>query len=134
MKRKVLLIIPLALLAATALIVQGESPAEVAGADSSDNPAANEAGMMLYIDPDTGELVEASKGQFPVELTYDDAFSTDDWGLVEESAPKGGGTMVDLQGRFMNTFTATADDAGNLSSSCDLHKHVDKTDSEKEGE
>jgi hypothetical protein len=128
-----LIIIPLALLVAAALVFQGDSPADVATADPIDSNA-KPAGMMLYVDPDTGEFVEASQGSYPVEMAYDDAFSNDDWGLVEEPAPKGAGTMMNLQGRFMNTYTATVDDSGVLEAGCDLHKHVEKSVSEKEGE
>jgi hypothetical protein len=128
-----LLIIPLALLIAVALVLQGDSPASVATADPSDGAAAK-AGMMLYIDPDTGDFVEPTPGSYPVEVAYDDAYSTDDWGLVEESAPKGAGTMMNLQGRFMNTFTATVDGSGTLEAGCEIHKQVKPVDSEKEGE
>ena len=135
MKRKLpLIFIPVALLLAVALVSQGDSPAKVAEADPSDGVATKAGGMMLYIDPDTGEFVEASQGSYPVEMAYDDAFSTDDWGLVQEPAPKGGGTMMSLQGRFMNTYTATVDDSGALEAGCEQHKHVEQTDSEKEGE
>jgi hypothetical protein len=135
MKRKLpLLIIPLALLVAVALVFQGHAPADVATVDPADGATVNAAGMMLYVDPDTGEFVEPTQGSFPVEVAYDDAYSTDDWGLVAEPAPKGGGTMMDLQGRFMNTFTATVDASGTVEAGCDIHKHVKLVDSEKEGE
>lgn len=135
MKRKLpLLFIPIALLVAVALAYQGESPAKVAEVESPDEAPTKAAGMMLYIDPDTGEFVEPSPGAFPIDVAYDDAYSTDDWGLLQEPAPKGGGAMMNLQGRFMNTFTVTVDDGGNLSSSCNLQGDAEKTDSEKEGE
>jgi hypothetical protein len=135
MKRKLpLAIIPIALLVTVALVLQGDSPAEVPAEESSADAAAKAAGMMLYVDPDTGEYLEPSPGSFPIDVAYDDSYSTDDWGLVEEAAPKGGGTMVNLQGRFMNTYTAKVDDSGDLNAGCDLHKHVEKAKGEKEGE
>lgn len=134
MKRKLpFAVIPLLLLLAAVLAFQHDAPVNVAGEDQH-NGAAKSPGMMLYVDPDTGEFVEASSGSYPVEVAYDDALSNDDWGLAEEAAPKGGGTMMNLQGRFMSTYTATVDESGVMKAECDLHPHIDATDSQKEGE
>lgn len=135
MRRKLpLAVFPLVVLLAIVLISQGNTPAGGTAADSPADTPAKAAGMMLYIDPETGEFVQAQPESYPVEMAYDDAYSSSDWGLVEESAPKGGGTMMSLQGRFLQTYAATVDGSGNLSAGCDQNKTIEPTDSDSERE
>ena len=82
---------------------------------------AQSAGFVVHIDPATGRVVEPS--QHTVAVTIDeqrsDRLSTSSEGLVEQPSPvPGGGTMVDLQGRFRNTFVAAVDDSGRVSATC----------------
>ena len=72
---------------------------------------AGAAALTATIDPATGEAVVSSGGE--------DATSMSDEGLVEEpSHLPDGGTYVDLQGRFRNSATASADDSGSIVVEC----------------
>lgn len=128
MNRKVpLLFGVLAAVFAVAFMLQGnattntEATASVAvGAD---------VGYQAAIDPTTREFVaptptpanEAAKAAL-------EPLSRSDHGLVEEPSPvPGGGVMVNLQGRFQNTFTATTNADGEMVIECD----TDNTDNGK---
>ena len=69
--------------------------------------------MRIAIDPRTGALVAAPVG---VAVT-EPALSTSATGLVAEIAP-GGGVMVNLQGRFRSSMTATIGPDGTLVATC----------------
>jgi hypothetical protein len=76
------------------------------------------AGMMVYIDPQTGAILkEPAPGSVPLQLTpqLQAAFSTSHQGLVEvpNSVP-GGGVILDLQGRFQSPVFATIDANGKV--------------------
>jgi hypothetical protein len=83
------------------------------------NPYAS-AGMILSIDPATGKF-RTSPAQTTADLQaiLGDAISSSSEGLVEEkSRVQGGGTMVNLQGRFQNAMTMAIDANGNVSAPC----------------
>lgn len=99
-------------------------------APSSDAVAAS--GYRLEIDPATGEFIEPvqpsapSVEEYPQEMQNTLSRSTD--GLVTKTAPVGGGKMVDLQGRFQATYTATVDQNNKLVAGCDLPQTHDEED------
>jgi len=74
------------------------------------------AGMRIYRDPVTGELVDPpAEAPDQVSLPPDDALSTSSEGLMETPSPvPGGGVMVDLQGRFRSPLVATQDAEGKI--------------------
>jgi hypothetical protein len=71
--------------------------------------------LRVYIDPETGEFTTPPARTVPATRTTAPpaAFSTSDEGLEERPSPvPGGGTMVDLKGRFQSPLTATIDGDG----------------------
>lgn len=89
-------------------------PAQTAAAASTQG----RAGMVIYIDPQTGALRrDPAPGTVPLQVTpqLQDALSTSDAGLVPVPSPvPGGGMMVDLQGRFQSPLIATIDANGTM--------------------
>ena len=72
-------------------------------------PAPGQAGMIVNVDPQTGQILPAPAPGTPApQMTPADQnrMSTSFQGLVERPAP-GGGFMVDLQGRFQSPLMAT---------------------------
>ena len=101
---------------------QSASPGQTqmgSNAGGSQPPAAvpeGAAGMIIYIDLQTGALLHApAPGTVPLQWTPElqNALSTSQHGLVETPAA-GGGVKVDLQGRFQSPLVATIDAHGNL--------------------
>ena len=120
---KPLIAIGTALAAVAVWVVLGVSPGEGERTASleAEPPAAPAAGFVVHIDPATGNLALAPQEAVPA--MFDEAMrnrlSTSSEGLVEKPSPiPGGGTMVDLQGRFQNAFVATVDDSGRVEASC----------------
>jgi hypothetical protein len=74
------------------------------------------SGMKIYRDPVTGELGDPpAEAPDQVSLPPNDALSTSSEGLVETPSPvPGGGSMVDLQGRFRSPLIATQDAEGKI--------------------
>jgi hypothetical protein len=73
--------------------------------------------LTVYIDPETGEFITPEEAEAPPEerLTPSAAYSTSHEGLEERPSPvPGGGTMVDLKGRFQSPLTATIDSNGDI--------------------
>lgn len=102
-------------------------PAQIPTADGTAQiPAAGAqatyaAGYVVHIDPETGKPTAASPGTVPlvVDAELRNALSTSSEGLVEVPSPvPGGGMMVDLQGRFQNTFVAAVGESGHIGASC----------------
>jgi hypothetical protein len=86
----------------------------------ADKPAvpAGASGMTVHIDPQTGRILrEPAPGTVPLQLTpqQQNALSTSHQGLVEVPASEpGGGTKIDLQGRFQSPLAVTIDANGKL--------------------
>ena len=83
--------------------------------------AARSAGFVVHIDPATGRVAEPSPNTIPIVIDeqWANRLSTSSEGLVEKPSPvPGGGTMVDLQGRFQNTFVAAVDGTGRVGATC----------------
>lgn len=76
------------------------------------------ASMRVYINPNTGEILEPSVGALATEApeSREEAFSTSSEGLVETPSPvPGGGIILDLQGRFHSPLVATKKADGKIS-------------------
>jgi hypothetical protein len=103
---------------ALTLPLGAERPATPATAGE---PVAHTAGYTIQIDPSTGKLLEPWPNDAPMVLNKElnNALSTSSEGLTEVASPvAGGGVMVDLQGRFRNTITATTNDGCALETNC----------------
>ena len=79
---------------------------------------AGSAGMLIYIDPQTGQLLKGpAPGSIPLQLSPSlrNALSTSHQGLVAvPSSVPGGGVKVDLQGRFLSPLITTIDANGKV--------------------
>ena len=78
---------------------------------------AESEAQRVYIDPETGEFTSPPAKTVPTARTTapSAAFSTSDEGLEEKPSPvPGGGTMVELKGRFRTPLTATIDSNGKI--------------------
>jgi hypothetical protein len=77
----------------------------------------NDKTFKVYIDPETGEFITPEEAEVLPEkkLIPPAAYSTSQEGLEESpSSVPGGGTMVDLKGRFQSPLTATIDSSGDI--------------------
>ncbi len=118
--------------------IQPVIPAEVQQTNSAETPASpnttttvaekqgekaahspeGAAGMRVYIDPNTGEILEPPAGAPAAETpeSLEKAFNTSSEGLVETPSPvPGGGIILDLQGRFRSPLVATQGADGKIS-------------------
>ena len=80
------------------------------------SPGESEA-QRVYIDPETSEFTAPPEREVATvrKLASPAASSTSHQGLEEKPSPvPGGGTMVDLQGRFRSPLTATTDSNGKI--------------------
>jgi hypothetical protein len=81
------------------------------------------AGMRAYFDPKTGKMGPPAPDQAApaaadaAPAAEQSAHSTSGQGLTLVPAP-GGGQMIDLQGRFQNTITATLKPDGTVQTEC----------------
>ena len=91
----------------------------------AENSPKGEAAQRAHIDPDTGKFIEQPNTTPAVDRASEKAaFNTSDEGLVETPSPvEGGGTLVDLQGRFRSPLTATVEKDGNVRIT---HKPIEK--------
>ena len=93
---------------------QNTSPGKV---DAAQLPAVQgQQGMKIYIDPATGKQSMPPVGRVPPAAFVSSPkakVNTSSQGLIEQSAP-GGGTMVDLQGRFQSSTKATVKKNGSI--------------------
>jgi hypothetical protein len=132
MKRRVPLVLSLVLLVAAVWILHADTPDPVETGDTS-TAQSTDAGMKIYIDPVTKEIVDA-----PVEPDWDipstlDGLNLSSEGLIEEDSPVSG-KMVNLQGRFRHRYTATVDAEGKPVAGCDLPKSTQHGNSDSEEE
>ena len=83
---------------------------------SKDVTTPGESGALrVYIDPETGEYTTPPAPEVPAarKLPSPAALSTSHEGLEEQPSPvPGGGTLVDLKGRFRSPLVATIDSNG----------------------
>jgi hypothetical protein len=100
---------------------QPPTPDNAVQATAAGAAAAQTAGYIVHIDPEMGIPADASPDAVPVVFDEElrNALSTSSEGLVEVPSPvPGGGIMVDLEGRFQNTFVAAVDESGRVGASC----------------
>ena len=97
--------VALALLGALGLVA-------VAAAESP----SRDAGMVIYRDPATGEVVPPPPGVVPAPTAAPAAPSSP---LIERpGTTRAGGSLVDLHGRFRNRVTVTKGADGRMQSRC----------------
>jgi hypothetical protein len=129
MKRKFSLTVLAIAVLTTGLLPGTNEPATDEGPVPDVKQVVVPAGYMVHIDPATGLLAEPTARTAPVvfDAGLQNALSTSPEGLVEVSSPvEGGGTMIDLQGRFQNTVISTIDENGELRAPC-ISKLPDNT-------
>jgi hypothetical protein len=97
---------------------QAGAPADVTIAQPAEQPAG-QAGMRAYFDPKTGKMgpPPADQAAPAASAAEQSAYSTSGQGLSLVPAP-GGGQMIDLQGRFQATITATLKPDGTVQTEC----------------
>lgn len=102
-------------------VKEAQPPANTSVAQAHDernlSPPGEAAALRVYVDPETGEFTSPPEGQGPAAkmLAPTATFSTSHEGLQETpSRVRGGGTMVDLKGRFRTPVTATIDSDGEM--------------------
>ena len=96
---------------------QAAAPADVKTAQPAQRPG-EPAGMRAYFDPKTGKIGPPPPDQAPLPSAAEqNAYSTSSVGLVVVPAP-GGGEMIDLQGRFQTSITATIKPDGTVQTDC----------------
>ena len=85
--------------------------AENVNPDSS----ASQQGMRVYIDPVTGKPTSPPEGSEKALPANGNRLNTSSQGLVEvPSQVQGGGTVIDLQGRFQSSTSAIVGEDGKL--------------------
>lgn len=100
---------------------QAGAPADVKTAQPAEQPAG-QAGMRAYFDPKTGKMggppaPDQAAPAAAAAAAEQGAYSTSGQGLSLVPAP-GGGQMIDLQGRFQTTITATLKPDGTVQTEC----------------
>ena len=121
MKRKFPLIVLIFAVITTAAMLATNGPTVGEKISTPAAPVSSPAGYMVHIDPVTGQLADPGPGTRPVvfDARLQNALSTSPEGLEEVASPvEGGGTMVDLQGRFQSTMVSTVDENGVLRAPC----------------
>jgi hypothetical protein len=121
MKRKFPLIVLMFAVFTTAAMLATNGPTVGEKPISPAEQALTPSGYMIHIDPVTGRLAEPAPGTTPIvfDAQLQNALSTSPEGLVEVNSPvEGGGTMIDLQGRFQSTMVSTVDKNGVLQAPC----------------
>ena len=91
--------------------------AEPSGAGGNTVAPVSAAGQRIHIDPKTGARTQQLPADAAAAAASDPALSTSHAGLVEKAAP-GGGTMIDLQGRFRSAAEATVGPDGTAKVNC----------------
>jgi hypothetical protein len=102
-----------AYVAGAALVLYGVIVAgDVGTGEEARSRPASAPGMKAYVDPATGELLPGRPANLPPEPPSA-ALGASTAGLVEVPTA-GGGTMIDLQGRFQSPLVATIAPDGTL--------------------
>lgn len=76
-------------------------------ASAPEDVSPGTAGVRVYLDPETGEVLDRPTEQL-TERLLDQRLSTHSRDLLEEALPEGG-YKVDLRGRFQSAVVATID-------------------------
>lgn len=83
---------------------------------TNDSSPAASGGLRAYLDPATGRLIDHPPyGKPTLELDRDtlSMFSSDGFGLIEETLPDGT-VKIDLRGRFREGTAATTNESGDI--------------------
>ncbi len=93
------------------------------------------SGYTIHLDPATGKPVSSEAGiGLSVNADFVNALSTSDEGLIERASDvDGGGTYVDLEGRFQHANFATVDGNKELAVSCAAHAEIHTDECRKGG-
>lgn len=76
------------------------------------------AGQVLILDT-SGKISPDTPQASDLRAALGDAVSTSAEGLVEEKSPvRGGGVMMNLQGRFQNAMVVEKDESGRITAPC----------------
>lgn len=102
----------LVLIAAAAMLLL-RNPSSEPGAVAVDSSPAREAGMMAYIDPETGDLTTgpAPASEFELDADTQNALRHDDSGL-EVKTRVDGSKVMNLQGRYQHVSVIHIDANG----------------------
>ena len=132
MKRRVPLVLLFVFLVAVVWIANTDAPNSVDAKDTSIAKGTN-AGLKVYLDPDTKQPVTQPVQPDLAIPAIDDALNRSTEGLTLEKSPVSG-EMVNLQGRFQHHYTAGVDADGKAAVGCEIHKSSEdkNTDSEEE--
>lgn len=113
----------------SALLLFTAAASAYAADEKASQPTATgstaEAGLRVYVDPQSGELVSqpVTPEQRRQSANTDAAFNQDASDLVPVKMPDGS-TMVDLQGRFQQATVATVQPDGSIRTYCNDADHV----------
>jgi len=132
MKRRVPLVLLLVFLVAIAWTFNSDAPSSVDAKDTSLTKGAN-AGLKIYLDPDTKQPVTEPVQPDLAIPAIDDALNKSTDGLTLEKSPVSG-EMVNLQGRFRHHYTAGVDAKGKATAGCEIHKSSEDKDTDSEEE
>jgi hypothetical protein len=100
--------------------MRSSTVAPVAQTSSATSTPYNNAGYVVHFDQN-GKIVEEVSPQSEAEFNaqLNEVINTSQEGLVQKANPvPGGGTMIDLQGRFQSAATATVDKNGKVVVPC----------------
>lgn len=117
----------LVLSAAAAMVALSSNPSTESNAAITADNASGQAGMMAYIDPETGELTTGPRpAGVAIELDPDmqNALRRDDQGLEVVKHADGTWSM-DLQGRYQHVSMVRIDENGALTVCTDNAKTVE---------
>ena len=132
MKRRVPLLLLVVLLVAFVGLTYSNAPNSI---EAKDSPIAQntDAGMKVFIDPDTKELVDPPAQPDLYIPSIEDELNLSDEGLIVEDSPVSG-EMVNLQGRFQHRYTAGIGEDGKHTAGCYLPHGAKKKSSNSEEE
>ncbi len=95
-------------------VIQADAPTRTEAVSALEAVPATNVGMRVAIDPSTGRFTE-DPAYFVDPVT--NPLNWSDEGLVQEKSPVSG-IMINLQGRYQNTFVASVDESGNVTAEC----------------
>ncbi len=112
MRKVPILFLVLAVVLIGVWVMQADTTTRTEAVSGLDAVPATNVGMRVAIDPATGRITQ---DQLVNPVT--DPLNWSDEGLVQEKSPVSG-TMINLQGRYQNTFVASVDESGNVTAEC----------------
>ena len=104
----------------------GENPPTI-NEKTPSTPIKNDQALTVHIDPETGEFVTPEEQIVAPEdrLAPSSKYSISHEGLEETPSPvPGGGTMVDLKGRFQSPLKTSIDSSNDIKSEIKIENKV----------